>query len=70
MFRKKRMLEDEIIRLKYRIADLEERICPCEDHDWKEIDYYYASYLSPFDCTIYKYKCKRCGKLKEEEKML
>lgn len=30
-------LKAEIMRLTYRVADLEERLCPCEEHDWKQI---------------------------------
>ena len=51
----KRKLREEVIKLNYRIADLEERLCPCEEHDWKEVD------LSTDSC---RYKCKRCGKVK------
>ncbi len=66
----KRELKEEITRLNYRISELEERLCPCEEHDWKEIGYYFTSYAYyptglDFD-TVYKYKCKRCGKLREE----
>lgn len=62
-----RKLKNEIVRLNYRIADLEERLCPCEDHDWKDIGHYYTYYTNGLDIdTVYKYKCKRCGKFKEE----
>ena len=62
----KRKLREEIVRLNYRIADLEERLCPCEEHDWKEVDYYFTSCTNGWDFdTVYKYKCKRCGKLRE-----
>lgn len=33
----KRKLNEEIIKLNYRIAELEERLCPCGSHDWKKI---------------------------------
>jgi hypothetical protein len=26
-------LKAEIVRLQYRVAELEERLCPCEEHD-------------------------------------
>lgn len=61
----KRRLRDEIVRLTYRVADLEERLCPCEDHDWKKVGSHYE-FPCPEDIeTIYHYKCRRCGKYKE-----
>lgn len=65
MFMTKHKMRDEIVRLNYRIADLEERLCPCESHDWVNIG---SSFITTngFDFTdIYKYKCRRCGKTKE-----
>lgn len=50
----KRKLREEVIRLNYRIAELEERLCPCEEHDWKEVE-------SPVNTR--RFKCKRCGKV-------
>jgi hypothetical protein len=62
----RRKLKDEIVRLTYRVAELEERLCPCEDHDWKKVGYHFA-HLVPEDCEmVYHYKCRRCGKYKEE----
>ena len=62
----KRKLREEIMKLNYRIAELEERICPCEEHDWKKIDSRMVTFTSGTDFdTIYTYKCKRCGKTKE-----
>lgn len=49
--RKQRQIE----ALQYRIKELEERLCPCEEHDWKYIG-------------MFKYKCRRCGKEKWDEK--
>ena len=61
----KRKLKEEIIKLNYRIAELEERLCPCDDHDWKLVDSYTITYNGwEFDDT-YKYKCRRCGKIKQ-----
>ena len=52
----------EIVRLQYRVAELEERLCPWEEHDWKEIGY--KLHFGDFDvsrtCT---YKCRKCGKI-------
>ena len=63
----KRKLKEKIVELNYRIADLEERLCPCEEHDWKQIGHYVTSftYCADFD-TVYRYKCRRCGKTKED----
>lgn len=62
----KRRLKEEITKLNYRIAELEERLCPCEEHDWKVVGSCLITLTKGMDFdTIYKYKCKRCGKLKE-----
>jgi hypothetical protein len=62
----KRKLKDEIQRLNYRIMELEERLCPCEEHDWKHVGSSFTTFTDGLDFdTIYKYKCRRCGKLKE-----
>lgn len=55
----KRKLKAEIVRLTYRVAELEERLCPCEQHDWKQTGVDYG--VSGCD-SIYRYKCARCGK--------
>lgn len=56
-------LKEENIRLKCRVKELEERLCPCEDHDWKlvDTDYRFGCCVEDID-TIYHYKCTRCGK--------
>ena len=56
-------LKEENIKLKYRIKDLEERLGPCEGHDWKLVDteYRYGRCFGDVD-AIYHYKCVRCGK--------
>ena len=65
MFNKK--LKEENVKLKYRIKELEERLCPCEDHDWKLLStgYKFGCCAQDVD-TIYRYKCTRCGKEKRE----
>lgn len=65
----KRKLNEEIIKLNYRIAELEERLCPCESHDWKKIGSRFEVSDSPALDTymINSYKCKRCGKIIEKE---
>lgn len=58
-----RKLKEENTKLKYRIKELEERLCPCEEHDWKLISTNYQFGCRVEDIgTIYYYKCKRCGK--------
>ena len=64
MLRSRQSLKDEIVSLQYRVADLEERLCPCEQHDLIQIgrefvltsQYGDGEYLRTF-------KCKRCGKV-------
>ena len=58
----KEKIKTEIVRLSYRVAELEERLCPCEQHDWKRIgvDYTYDG-VGCCD-ALYSYKCARCGK--------
>lgn len=64
-FQTKRFLRDEIMRLEYRVADLEERLCPCEDHEWKQVGSHDV-WIAPMDVeTVFHFKCRRCGKYKE-----
>ena len=66
MWMTRRKMRDEIVRLNYRVADLEEQLCPCESHDWKKVDSCFTSFTCGFDFdTIYKFKCSRCGKTRE-----
>ena len=49
------------------VAELEERLCPCEDHDWRNVGSHDV-FLWPGDVEIINhYKCRRCGKYKEED---
>ena len=57
----KRQLREQILHLNHRIEDLEERLCPCESHQWKLIQERYIYNCYDVD-TIYIYKCARCGK--------
>ena len=59
----KKKLKAEVVRLTYRVSELEERICPCEQHDWNCIntDWKINSGAGDVD-VVYEYKCKRCGK--------
>ena len=66
-FKTRRRLREEIVILSYRVSDLEERLCPCEDHDWKVI----SKHTKIHDYGIVTHeedlKCKRCGKTKKQE---
>lgn len=64
MFRNKRKMEQEIFQLKHRVAELEDRICPCEQHDWKLISTEYVLVDESWADAICNYKCRRCGKTK------
>jgi len=60
--RKAKLIE----KLQQRIEELEEIICPFNQHDWVEIDSYEVpinNYLD-FD-TVHVYKCRNCGKRRE-----
>lgn len=59
----KRKLAAEIVRLSYRVAELEERLCPCEGHDWKKIDTEFFPDSYGGGDTRYVYKCRTCGKV-------
>lgn len=58
-----RKLEAEIAWLSCRVAELEERLCPCEQHDWKRtgVDYSYDR-TGCCAAAMYNYKCARGGK--------
>lgn len=64
MFFTKRKLKEEIVHLTYRVAELEERLCPCEQHDMVETgkEYVILSRLSDGE-YLRTYKCRRCGKV-------
>ena len=65
----KLMLEN--ISLKARVAELEEKICPCEQHDYIKIDFELVGGTGRGDeTTIYKYKCRKCGKCVSSWKIL
>lgn len=53
--------------LEHRIGELEERLCPCQSHNWKRVDYDFAG--AGLD-TVYTYQCSRCGKVKRTYKVL
>lgn len=62
--RKKKKLELEIIDLKYRVKELEEKLCPLNSHDYILVKTDFDSGI--FNCIdidpLYVYKCRNCGK--------
>ncbi len=70
--RTKRELKAELVRLTYRVRELEERLCPCEEHDWRKVgEEFQINGITVIDVeTIYHYKCKRCGKACNSWRML
>ena len=63
--RTRRMLKAEIVKLTYRVAELEERLCPCEEHDWKKVGEHFIYDMGGGCVTSHQYKCRRCGKYVE-----
>lgn len=57
----KRQLQEQIIHLNHRIEDLEERLCPCESHQWKLVSSKIEIIWDSCE-RVYCYKCQRCGK--------
>lgn len=56
-------LKSEIVQLTYRVAELEERLCPCEQHDLVETGKEIVCGNFPGEINyLHTYKCKRCGK--------
>lgn len=65
-FVSKRFLREEVVRLEYRVKELEEKLCPAEDHDWKAAAVHHTM-ISSFDTqTVTDYLCRRCGRRKTE----
>ena len=53
----------KIAQLTARVAELEELLCPFNQHDWIEIDYHLESFNHDYVAeVIHHYKCKRCKK--------
>lgn len=54
-----------------RIAELEEILCPCEQHDFITTGYYFCGGSGLGDeLTMYTYICKRCKKKIETQNKL
>lgn len=50
-------------RYETRIKELEERLCPCQSHDWRRTDFEFTGGTGRGDeTTLYHYQCSRCGK--------
>lgn len=67
----KRKLRAEIVRLQYRVKELEERLCPSQSHSWKRVDYEFVGGTGRGDeITVYTYVCEKCGKVVKTWKAL
>lgn len=53
----------ELLTQAARIRELEEILCPCEQHDWVSTGYHFDGGTGCGDSTtFYHYICKRCKK--------
>lgn len=59
----KAKLKAEIMKLEYRVAELEDRLCPGGIHDFVKIGHEVAFGLHGMESCM-NYKCKKCGKVK------
>lgn len=57
----KRKLKAEVVRLTYRVQELEERLCPCGQHDYIRTGTAWDDMPAGSD-MIGEYQCRRCGK--------
>lgn len=59
LFKKRKKIEE----LTARVAELEELLCPFNNHDWIEVDWHIESNDGGYTSDlIHHYKCKRCKK--------
>ena len=65
-FKTRRFLKEEILRLEYRVKDLEERLCPCESHKLKWVGTRFVCVGMGEHEPIRQYKCEVCGKEMED----
>lgn len=71
MFGRLRRLREENNRLRNRIYELEQILCPCEQHDLVQIGKEEQWGSSPQELTyIYIYQCKRCKKIVRKHEYL
>lgn len=64
-FKTRRYLKEQIIHQEYRIKELEEKLCPCNSHEYKLISSRFVHYEFHID-VVRRYKCKVCGKETED----
>lgn len=64
-FKTKKKYQIENIQLQNRIEELEQLLCPAEQHDFVKISTRYT-YNGHYTVTHNRYKCKRCLKVKVE----
>lgn len=63
MFTRKKLLKEQVRHLQNRVYELEEILCPCEQHDLVMICSEAIPGHSPMELTyIHVYKCRRCKK--------
>lgn len=59
----KKQLREKVIVQEARIRELEEILCPCEDHEWVNAGYHFVGGTGRGDeTTVYHKVCKRCKK--------
>lgn len=64
-FKTRSYLREQILHQEYRIKELEEKLCPCCNHNFKWISSRFK--FNGFDVdAIRLYKCTVCGKEKED----
>ena len=58
-------LKEENRQLRNRIYELEQILCPCEQHDLVQIgrEMCFGSSPAEIDYIYYTYQCKRCKKI-------
>lgn len=63
VFNTKRKLRATVLRQEARIRELEEILCPCEEHEWVQTGFHFEGGSGAGDeLTVYHKVCKRCKK--------
>lgn len=57
----KRKLKAEVVRLTYRVEELEEKLCPCGQHDYVKVGTEWDDMPAGSDMVCI-YRCRRCGR--------
>jgi hypothetical protein len=63
---RKKVLEKNVALLTNRVSQLEEILCPCEQHDFVLVDtstHYFNAGASVDSVQTHRYMCKRCKKI-------